>query len=155
MGSFDRRGFLKALASATAAAAAGSYIDPDFLVWRPGAKRIFIPTTPAIKVAAVELATPEQVALTNLVINRKSGKSGTVADFSGNPYFTLRTGSLRLTARESDIKQMLGVDQLSGPAFEAQRQRLTRVLFAEQNPEATARQVLARAVFTPRTQRKD
>jgi hypothetical protein len=42
MGEQTRRSFLKSIAGATAAASA-LVVDPEFLLWKPGAKKIFLP----------------------------------------------------------------------------------------------------------------
>lgn len=42
----NRRSFLKAITGGLAATAALATVDPEFLLWRPGAKSIFIPEPP-------------------------------------------------------------------------------------------------------------
>jgi hypothetical protein len=54
----DRRAFLRNLATATAAVAAGSYLDPEFMTWRPGSKTIFLPPARPVVVPQVREATP-------------------------------------------------------------------------------------------------
>lgn len=44
-----RRGFLQSLAAATAAAAVLGVDDPERLLWTPGAKTIFLPSTEILK----------------------------------------------------------------------------------------------------------
>jgi len=57
-----RRSFLKALVAATAAVAAFE-VDPEFLLWRPGAKTIFLPPPKALVVPETTIVTaPNMVA---------------------------------------------------------------------------------------------
>lgn len=54
-GDISRRGFLGGL-TATLAAAVTEQLDPDFLLWRPGAKKIFIPDD--VKVVTAHVLPP-------------------------------------------------------------------------------------------------
>ena len=54
----DRRLFLKRLAAATAVLGGASFVDPEFLVWVPGAKTIFLPPAkPVIAATPIVQAT--------------------------------------------------------------------------------------------------
>lgn len=44
----DRRGFLRTLLSAGVGAVAGFTLDPERLLWVPGAKTIFLPPPPQV-----------------------------------------------------------------------------------------------------------
>lgn len=49
MADMNRRGFFGRLAAGAAAVVAASELDPDFLVWKPGAKTVFIPPAKAVQ----------------------------------------------------------------------------------------------------------
>jgi len=60
VGNVTRRGFLQVLGAATAAVAAFE-VDPEFLLWRPGAKTIFLPPPKALVVPETTIVTAQDM----------------------------------------------------------------------------------------------
>lgn len=122
MGTTDRRGFLKALAAATAAAAVGSFVDPEFLVWRPGARTIFLPDA-KVSVPEVRLATGADME----TLGRKSGKTGAQLDLLQQRQTELNRYERMSQDREAQMAGWRPRMVLNAPAYREAQQHSPQV----------------------------